>query len=261
MVTNLQVVLLAAGSDDEYVESGSIYPKNHTEVKPGLSIIELSIRSLMQSLRNKFDLCVLLNKHEVQISHTDYSINLIYPSATVVSCERLTSGAACTALLAIDYLDIGRPLLIVNADQIITKGLQEAVDCFIEKDSDAGTLFFKSTHPRWSYIRLDNEQRVVEAAEKKPISNNATAGVYYYKHAFYFIESAKTMIMKNASHNGKYYICPTFNQLVLDGRCIDACEISFMDYHTLSHPQDLESFRSLLKRPTSSLEVYLNSLA
>ena len=48
-------------------------------------------------------------------------------------------------------------------------------------DYSAGTVIFKSVHPRWSYVKLDSKKNVVEAAEKVPISNNATAGTYFFK--------------------------------------------------------------------------------
>ena len=59
------------------------------------------------------------------------------------------------------------------------------------KGIDGGILTFQSTHPKWSYAKLDNQGFVNEVAEKKPISTNATVGIYYYKKGSDYVSCAE----------------------------------------------------------------------
>ena len=43
--------------------------------------------------------------------------------------------------------------------------------------------------------------KVTIVAEKKPISNIATVGIYYFKKGKYFVEAAEQMIGKNIRTN------------------------------------------------------------
>ena len=110
-------------------------------------------------------------------------------------------------------------------------------------DYSAGTVIFKSVHPRWSYVKLDSKKNVVEAAEKVPISNNATAGTYFFKSGKDFVNYTKKMIMKDANTDGAFFICPVFNEMILDGRQIVTTEIEPHNYHSLMSPSLIEEYR------------------
>ena len=106
-----------------------------------------------------------------------------------------TKGAACSCLLAINHIPPDDPLIVANADQIIDWDLNAVLSYFEEGDFDAGTICFESVHPRRSYVAVDEQGEVVEAAEKKPISRNAIAGFYYYRRGSDFIQAAMKSIL------------------------------------------------------------------
>jgi len=118
----------------------------------------------------------------------------------------------------------------------------ELVKFFVENDADAGVFIFNSLHPRWSFVRTDEDGLVVEAAEKKPISNQATAGFYYYKKTFEYIKSAKRMILKGSDVNDLYYICPVFNEMILEQKKILTYSIDSKKYHSFMSPEKVKEF-------------------
>ena len=87
-----------------------------------------------------------------------------------------------------------------------------------EQDADAGILTFKSTHPKWSFAKVNDEGDVTEVAEKKPISDIATVGIYYWKKGSDYVKYAEQMIEKNIRHNNEFYVCPVFNEAIQDGK-------------------------------------------
>ena len=72
---------------------------------------------------------------------------------------------------------------------------------------DGAILTFTATHPKWSYAKVDKNNNVTKVAEKKVISNNATVGVYYWKHGKDFVKYANQMIDKNIRVNNEFYVC------------------------------------------------------
>jgi len=81
---------------------------------------------------------------------------------------------------------------------------------------------------------------VQEVREKKPISTDATVGVYYWKRGKDYVWAAKQMIDKDIRTNGEFYVCPTFNEAIADGMSIKAWEVDEM--RGMGTPEDLQAF-------------------
>jgi len=162
----------------------------------------------------------------------------------VISAPGDTAGGAVSALLSIASVDMSDSLLIINGDQIIEDNLLELVINF--DGLDAGVVVFNSVHPRWSYVACDKDGYVVEAAEKKPISDLATAGFYYYKLTSDFFEAVESMILKDSHVNGMFYVCPVFNEMVLNNKKIGTFKIDMKKYHSLMNPEMVRQYESYL---------------
>lgn len=125
--------------------------------------------------------------------------------------------------------------------------LNEVVNNFIKNDYDAGTIIFEDIHPKWSYVKLDESGLVIQAAEKRPISKNATTGFYYYKKAKDFLDSATLMIKKGASVNGVYYVAPSLNEMVLKQKKIGTYRVDKSNYFNLKKQSGREEYENYLK--------------
>jgi len=240
----MNIVIMMAGDNKDPSESDSKYPKMLTEIN-GKPMVEAVIDNLKPLLDTKNKAIFVIRKDDNDKYHLGNIIKLIIPRAHVITIGNETSGAALTALLAIEVMDDSLPLLLVNGDQILDCNLREILQEFNQKSADGGVVTFKSVHPRWSYVKVDDLGLVVEAAEKNPISNNATAGFYYYKKALEFITYAKRMILKDGHVNGLFYICPVFNEMILDQKKIAIFEISANKYHSLMSLDKIRQFESL----------------
>jgi hypothetical protein len=111
-------------------------------------------------------------------------------------------------------------------------------------------VVFDSVHPRWSFVKTDGDDMVIEAAEKRPISRNATAGVYYFRKGRFFVEAAKAMIKRDASVNGGYFVCPSLNEMVLAQMRVGVERIRREQYISLATPQSVEDYEQSLKSRT-----------
>jgi dTDP-glucose pyrophosphorylase len=176
--------------------------------------------------------------------HLDSVVHLLDPSAVILEVNQHTCGAACTSLLAIDHINNDDELLIISANQLLDLNLSQVIKSFKDQNYDAGTIVFDSLHPRYSYVKLDGDGFIVEAAEKKPISRFATAGVYWFSKGKLFVNAAKSMISKGASVEGKFYICPTFNEMILWHSKMGVVKIESQKYKPLKTERQVQIFET-----------------
>lgn len=181
--------------------------------------------------------------------HIDSVLNLLTANqCDIVKLTGETKGAACSCLFAIEHINNDLPLIIANSDQIIDEDLNEIIKYFQDNNADAGVICFESVHPRWSYARIDSEGRVIETAEKRPLSKNAIAGFIYFKRGRYFVQAAMQSIKKDCNVNGKYYITPTLNELILDGKHVMFYRVDNSKYHTFYAPQKIKEYEQRMAR-------------
>jgi NDP-sugar pyrophosphorylase family protein len=231
----MNILILAAGQSAFETEDGK-YPLFLTEIK-GIPLIE----HLINKLKTDAHLVFVLRKDDIHHHYVDSVVKQLVPDASIVELSDDTAGAACSALLAVEKIDNDDELLILNADELLDVNIQEIVNGFKTRNLDAGTIVFPSVHPRYSYVRLDDNGFIIEAAEKKPISRYATVGFYWFLHGSDFVQSVKNMIRKDAQLNGYFYICPVFNELILNHKKIGVTEINQTQYHPIKSARQLES--------------------
>jgi dTDP-glucose pyrophosphorylase len=154
--------------------------------------------------------------------------------------DGLTEGAACTTLLAKEFINNDCPLVIANSDQYVEWNSNECLYAFSAGGVDAGIVTFHSNHPKWSYAKLGEDGFVTEVAEKKPISDHATVGIYYWKKGADYVRYAEQMINKNLRVNNEFYVAPVFNEAIQDSKRIRIKDAARM--WGIGTPEDLNYF-------------------
>lgn len=190
---------------------------------------------------------VVLRKQDIKMYHFDQIVKLLIPDAKIVVAEGDTKGSVCSSLLAIDYINDDEPLVISSSNQLFLANTNDIINYFMEKDYNGGIVTFEDIHPKFSFVKLDENGLVIEAAEKRPISKHATAGFYYFKKGSDFIESAINMIAKDASVNGLFYLCPVYNEMILKQKKIGIYSIDRNDYFLLKTQSGIDAYKQYLK--------------
>jgi dTDP-glucose pyrophosphorylase len=216
-------VLLGAGP--RLGQRGSDYPGFLRE-HDGRMMLELILSSVARVSEKPI---LMFRESDERSYHLSSIVRQIDSGAKTINLATETAGAACTALLAMDLLDLDEELLILNLTDFANVDLRKPIEEFRSRKATAGTLVFESLHPRYSFVRIENGE-VREVAEKNPISRHATAGVYWFANASIFLEAAKSMIVKRAAVDHLFYVAPTLNEVILSGGLVLAHEISSMDY-------------------------------
>ena len=161
-----------------------------------------------------------------------------YPTAIIESLAETTEGAACTVLKMAPIFDkkgcMQQPCMIANCDQII----ETSADAW-QLQADGLVTCFPATHTKWSYARTEGT-RIVEVAEKRAISEWATAGSYYWSTATAMFDAMQQMIDANDRTNNEFYVCPSINYNIAQGEQWHIVEVDAM--HGLGTPEDLQAY-------------------
>lgn len=154
-----------------------------------------------------------------------------YPCAKTVWLSEVSRGAALTCLagLALADLPLHDVLCLDLVDILFDCALDDPAASFAA-DPDLGgvALAFTSDKSCYSYLRRDKSGRIIEAAEKRVISNEASAGVYLFRSgAVYLRALAHNLDAGEAvTHKGLHFVCPVFNGVLAQGLKVESLAVT-----------------------------------
>lgn len=235
------ILIPMAGLGSRFAEQGYVLPKPLIDVD-GAPMIQRVVDSLGIDGRYIFI---------VQKSHYDkYNLReelfKIAPGSEVVVIDGITDGAARTTLFAKDLIDNDSPLIIANSDQIVEWSAEEFVQLTVDPNFSGAIALFKATDSKWSYAQIKDDY-VSRVAEKVVISDNASVGIYGWKHGHDYVRFANQMIAKGIRTNNEFYICPVYNEAIEQGHKIHPYFIGKM--HGVGTPEDLLEYLNDKDRP------------
>ena len=233
---NMNVLIPMAGAGSRFEQAGYTFPKPLIEVN-GKPMIQVVVENLNIDAKHIF----IVQKSHYEKYNLKYLLNLITNNnCEIVQVDGITEGAACTTLLAKELIDNDEPLVMANSDQFLEWDSNEFMYSMVADDVDGGIVSFEATHPKWSFAKLGEDGFVTEVAEKKPISNIATVGVYYWRKGSDYVKYAEQMIEKDIRTNNEFYVCPVYNESIEDEKKIKIFPIEKM--WGLGTPEDLERY-------------------
>lgn len=231
----MNVLIPMAGRGSRFEKVGYTFPKPLIDVN-GKAMIQVVVENLNIEANYVF---LVLKEHYEKYNLGNF-LNNICPNCKIVQIDQVTEGAACTTLLAKELINNNNPLLIANSDQYIEWDSSKFMYSMEADGIDGGILTFKSNHPKWSFCKVSEDGFISEVAEKNPISDNASVGIYYWKRGTDYVKYAEQMIEKNIRVNGEFYICPIYNEAINDGKLFKTSEVSEM--WGLGTPEDLQAY-------------------
>jgi HAD superfamily hydrolase (TIGR01509 family) len=233
--SKLNVLVPMAGAGSRFAQQGYTFPKPLIEVN-GKPMIQVVVENLNIEAHYIF----IVQQAHYEKYNLKYLLNLIAPGCDIVQINGITEGAACSTLLAKEFINNDAPLVMANSDQYVEWNSNECMYAFTADEIDGGIVTFEASHPKWSYAKLGDDGFVSEVAEKKVISNEATVGIYYWKKGSDYVKYAEDMISKDIRVNNEFYVCPVFNQAIEAGKKIKIKRVNEM--WGIGTPEDLNYF-------------------
>jgi len=240
----LTIVMPMSGEGKSFADRGYKFPKPLVEIS-GRPMIEWVLSGLRIAEPHRF-IFICAEEHIRRFAMGDV-LNLLAPGSIVIPVSKPTSGALCSVLLASEFLNVESELVIANADQVVDIPFDHFLETARRPDTAGCILTFPSTHPKWSFAK-EVDGVVVAVAEKRPISNQATAGIYYFRSGQEFLKAAEQVILKNAALMGEFFVAPVYNELILQGSRVTTYPVTREQMHSLGTPEDTATFVEM-RRP------------
>lgn len=233
----MKLLVLMGGSRP--LDSSNAYPLFLTEIN-GKLIIENILVNYMKTDFSEVIFC--MKQDDLDSFNLDSIVKSVIPNAVIVPVRGKTQGASCTALLAQEYIDSDEELVVVSADDYIDSDIKNIISSFKKSESDVGLVSFNSVHPRYSFVKKDNSGAICQITEKKPVSRDALASFYYFKHGSDFISAVQNEIRKDSRINDMFYISQALNELILEQKAFSLVKVPNEEFHSFKTERQLAAY-------------------
>lgn len=235
----VNVIIPAAGEGSRFAKAGWKKPKPFIDVD-GQPMLEHVIKNVTPT---EASVTILLRKEHLD-AHPKVAYKLQENGYNIRPVSRLTEGTASTVLLARRAFDNDQPMMVANSDQLVDFDVNDFIDDCIVRKLDGSILVFRdpTMDPKWSFAKVNETGLVLEVAEKQPISDLATVGIYLFAKGKDFVGAALDMIVANDRVNHEFYTCPVYNYMIRNGARIGVYEVPMSSMAGLGTPNDLSHF-------------------
>lgn len=241
MNNKLDVVITMGGLGSRFRKMGYTVPKYMIEAK-GKTLFEWSMISLEGYKEQVNQYIFVAMKDEACDVETFINLKcdeMGLANYHVIILDYLTDGQATTAMIASKYWNAEHALLIYNIDTYVEAGEMNSQ----ELKGDGFIPCFQAEGDHWSFVRLDENGKVVEIKEKKRISNHCTLGAYYFKTCQLYKDLYNEYYNKTQELvNGEKYVAPLYDYLLTKNGEIYIADINPDKVHILGTPEELQDF-------------------
>ncbi|KAI8914522.1 HAD-like domain-containing protein [Gorgonomyces haynaldii] len=227
---DVNVVIPMAFKYPEYEESGFLYSGPLAEVN-GRPMVKMVVDNI--KIPGKVTFISMASEYEKY--NLKYLFDAISPGSVHYSTNG-TKGQIYTVLLAKEVINNDKPLFISNCHQYIDWNPEDFYKFCLESGADGVCATFKSTHPRYSYCKVDDKGSVVQVSETSVISDFATCGVYFWKRGSDFVKYAERLTAQESNLTS----IMAFQDAIRDGLSVLTYPVT--QCWMLKYPKDLENF-------------------
>lgn len=244
----INIVIPMAGRGSRFSTAGYDLPKPLLPVfnRP---MIEVVIENLRPTRPHRY---IFVCQREHLIAYDlESTLRQAGENTLIVPIDYVTEGAICTVLLAEDAINNDDALMIANCDQYIATPIDVYLNEMDKGKFDGFIMTMTADDPKWSFVKFDLKGNVSQVVEKQVVSDEATVGIYNYRHGSDFVAAAREMIANNDRTNNEFYVAPAYNYMIKNGLQVGYMNIGAdrAGMYGLGVPEDLEYFNSLPAMP------------
>lgn len=176
---NVNLIIPMAGLGTRYTERGYVTPKPLIEVN-GKPMFVRAVDSMLQIVTPIQLVFCVLRAHEKHFKISSVILKH-FPNAEIIIIEEVTSGPLETLVIGAHKIQNTYPIISTDCDQEFICGEFEKYLSSERKNVDLAFLYFRAESSSFSFVKLDSVGKVIEIAEKVPISPFAICSTYFIK--------------------------------------------------------------------------------
>lgn len=252
MVNENIIVIPIAGKSSRFTNAGYNTPKWAIPIDKDFTIGEYAIQTARTNCRiwngvkgywnrDKLVLITLKEHHDNEEYKKSFFNKVLQDGDFTIVIKEPTRGMAESALLAQELYNNGKSVVFSDGDHADTTRelADKAIMYFRKNNFDGGFITFKSSDPKWSYIKK-NGDLVTQVIEKSVISEDANSGFYWIKDGRDYIKYCTQMINNNDFSKNEFYISKVMQYMINDGKRLGSYETK--GHISFGEPKDLEEY-------------------
>ena len=235
----MNIIIPLGGKGERFYNCG------YTQPKPLIKIfekcmIEYVIDNLIYSSEDK--IYIIYNSNLDNYNFKKYISNK-YNFINLIKIND-TKGAAETLLNGIEYImnnfNYNKKCLILDCDTFYT---EDIINIF--KNSENNMIFYTKnydTNPIYSYVKIIDENVIINIKEKEKISDNANTGAYAFNDIQILYKYCKYILDNNITFNNEPYTSCVISEMIKSNILFNGYELQEKCVFSLGTPEALNTY-------------------
>ena len=249
----MNIIIPLGGKGERFVREGYTQPKalipvfDKTMIECVIDNLTISKEDIVFIIYNK-DLDknnfaeVISNKYSKSKSNKNKNFVV-----HLIKLEKDTLGAAETLYIGLEHIlrrheiPTNKKCLILDCDTFYT---EDIISIFREQERNAVFYTVKTDEPPiYSYIKItENDETIIDIAEKVKISNNANTGCYAFQDIKTLHKYCKRILDEKITFNGECYTSCVISTMIKEGEPFIGCKLDSEVVFSLGTPRELKGY-------------------
>lgn len=200
----MNIIIPLGGKGERFQKEGYLEPKPLIKVL-NKEILYYTIDNL--SIIDEDKIFIIYNKDLDEFNFKEI-INNKYPKITLIKLDTQTKGASETIYIGlreiISKYDYHKKSILIDGDTFYTQNILEKFRNVTDKNAVFYTKNYEE-NPIFSYIKMDNENNIIDIKEKEKISVNANTGAYAFDDINILYKYSKYVVENNITFKNECY--------------------------------------------------------
>lgn len=233
-------VIPMAGLSSRFFKAGYAVPKYQLSIADAI-VFDLAIKSFERYFATDLFLLIVRDVYDTPRFVADRMAHLGVQNFIIHTLDGETAGQAETVALGLQDANIAakEPIYIFNIDTF-RYGFDkpdwvDTVDGYLE--------VFEGEGDHWSFIAVDDHDKVIKTTEKTRISNLCSDGLYYFKSKDLYLSLFEQAKAQQLTVKNEYYIAPMYNLLIAQGGQVGYVKITDNEIDFCGTPDEYQALK------------------
>ena len=245
----MNIIIPLGGKGERFKNQGYLLPK------PLIKVFDKEI--LFYVLDNldikKEDNIFIIYNNELDNYNFNNIIKNKYPYIHLIKLDVETKGAAETIHIGINYIiknkdtkfqniNIHLKTILIDGDAFYTENILQH---FRILNNEHNAVFYvknEEDKPIFSYIKMNDTDKIIDIQEKNKISDNANTGAYAFSNIYNLYKYSKYVIDNNITFKNEPYISCIINEMVKNNEYFTGIKLNQEFVFVLGTPLQVNNF-------------------